>query len=84
MILNHVHFLTVKSCHRSKAVSDGVVIWRATSSVVARACRFQYGITVAKPYDSTNAKHKGRPTFKALDGRDKVENVWRPIVERVS
>ena|SRR5258707_12711827 len=77
-------FPTVKSVCRSKAVSDGAVIWRATSSVIARACRFQYGITISVPYDSKNARHDGRPTFKGDDGRVFVGNVWRPIVQRVS
>ena len=77
-------FPTVKSVCRSKAVSDGAVIWHATSSVIARACRFQYGSIAYVPYDSKNARHRERSTFKGVDGRDNVDNVWHPIVKRVS
>ncbi len=77
-------FPTVKSVCRSKAVSDGAVIWRAASSVIARACRFQYGTIRYLPYDSNNLRHDGRPTFKGVDGRVNVNNVWDPIVQRVS
>src|SRR5260370_42469594 len=84
MISSQVHFPTVKSVCRSKAVSDGAVIWHATSSVIARACRFQYGIIKYEPYDSKNVRHDGRPTFKGVDGEVNVRNVWHPIVQRVS
>ena len=84
MISSQIHFPTVKSVCRSKAVSDGVVIWHATSSVIARACRFQYGIFMKAPYDPRNAMHKERPTINDMDGRRKVCDVWSPIVKRVS
>ena len=84
MIPSHVHFLMLKSGCRSKAVSDGVVIWHATSSVIARACRFPYGNVIMTPYDSENAIHRERPTFKDLAGQNMVTKVWCPIVKRVS
>ncbi|KAF8337473.1 uncharacterized protein EI90DRAFT_2968350 [Cantharellus anzutake] len=66
----------------AKAVSDGAVIWRAASSVVARACRFQYGISTSVKYDSKNPLHSGRLPFKDIDGSELVSGVWDPIVSR--
>ncbi|KAF8305224.1 uncharacterized protein EI90DRAFT_3001470 [Cantharellus anzutake] len=65
----------------SKAVSDGVVIWHATTSVIARACRFQYGSIAYVPYDSKNPRHSERSTFRGIDGRENIDNVWHPIVK---
>ncbi|KAF8337474.1 uncharacterized protein EI90DRAFT_3043110 [Cantharellus anzutake] len=56
---------------KSKAVSDGVVIWRAASSVIARACRFQYGCCGIE-----------RSPVKGIDGRERIPGVWHPIVRR--
>ncbi|KAF8328516.1 uncharacterized protein EI90DRAFT_2974277 [Cantharellus anzutake] len=66
----------------AKAVSDGAVIWRATSSVVARACRFQYGSPLNVKYDSKNPLHSGRLPWKDIDGRSAISGVWGPIVNR--
>ena len=74
----------VKSVCRSKAVSDGAVIWHATSLVIPHGCPFSYGNIVHRVYDPKNAKHKERPIFKDIDGEDIVDNVWYPIIKRVS
>ena len=84
MIPSHGHFLTVKSGCRSKAVSDGAVIRHVISPVIPRAYRFSYGTIVSQPFDPKNAKHKGQPISRDVDGKDGVDNLWYPIVKRVS
>ena len=74
----------VTSDCRSKAVSDGIIIWQATSIVIARACRFPYGNIIQPVYDSENKEHKERPILKGIDGVDRVDGVWNSIIERVS
>jgi len=66
----------------SKAVSDGAVIWHTKRSVVARACRFSYGISSSLPHDHLDPRQFGRPVTKVAGGVDLVNHNWWPLVKR--
>lgn len=68
---------------RAKAVSDGAVIWGCTETVDARMTRHSFGIDLNVRYDLDNIHHAGRETYVAADGKTKVKNQWRTVVEQV-
>ncbi|KAF8337586.1 uncharacterized protein EI90DRAFT_2991950 [Cantharellus anzutake] len=74
--------VTIVNDSTAKAVSDGAVIWCSKQSVVARACRFQYGIVGRVMYNPQNPKHVGRRVTRDIDGINWIPNTWFPIVRR--
>src|SRR5258708_17552911 len=69
---------------RSKAVSDGAVIWRATNSVIARSCRFTFGHPDYILFDPKNEEHRKRGSITLPDGSVRVCGAFDPLAIRVS
>jgi len=58
------------------------VIYHATQTMKARACRFQYGIVGGIPYDENVPEHSSRAWVLGRDGVKWLKNKWYPMVER--
>jgi hypothetical protein len=70
--------------YRSKAVSDGAIIWECAGLVIARRARFSLGSTMSLHYDEENPAHRLRKKFVGLDGVEYISHTWAQIVEKVS
>jgi hypothetical protein len=67
----------------AKAASEGSVLWATKKSVVARATRFAFGISVVVPADPFTAQLLGRPLVQRSDGSKVVRGGWSEIVPKV-
>ncbi|KAG9126352.1 hypothetical protein FRC07_003745 [Ceratobasidium sp. 392] len=74
--------VTDKRWVRSKAVSDGALIWFCSSSVVKRAPWFSYGIEILVPYDPKIQAHRRRKTAIWPSGQF-AKGGWSQIVDKV-
>jgi hypothetical protein len=70
--------------YRSKAVSDGAIIWKCARLVSARRARFSVGTDMRLPYDKKNPAHRVREAKIGVNGVLYVCGVWARIVEKVS
>jgi hypothetical protein len=74
------------ACHlprSAKAASEGSVLWATKKSVVARATRFAFGVSVVVPSDRFTAQQLGRPLLQQGDGSKVVRGGWSEIVPKV-
>jgi hypothetical protein len=67
----------------AKAASEGSVLWATKKSVVARATRFAFGVSVVVPSDPFTAQRLGRPLIQRIDGSNVVRGGWSEIVPKV-
>ena len=67
----------------AKAASEGSVLWTMKKSVVARATRFAFGVTVLVPCHQQIANHLNRPLVHRQDGSVGVAGGWSEIVPKV-
>ncbi|KAG8731538.1 hypothetical protein FRC11_003854 [Ceratobasidium sp. 423] len=66
----------------SKAVADGAVIWHCLSSVVSRAPRYSFGISIRVLYSPIVQDHRERTRHTLEDGNEWVYGAWSPIVTK--
>jgi len=78
------HEIVIVNDATSKAVSDGAVIWRATTAVIARACRFTFGHPDFILFDPTNEEHRKRGSITLPDGSIRVKGAFDPLAIRGS
>ena len=80
----HVYRTLLGYLISSKAVSDGAVIWCATTSVLARACRFSFGHPDHLLYNPEDPDHLDRGAQVLPDGSARVKGAFDTLAVRVS
>ncbi|CAE6460917.1 unnamed protein product [Rhizoctonia solani] len=66
----------------SKAVADGAVVWHCVNSVIKRAPRLSYGISILWPFHPLDSDHIGRKQIEIPSGIY-VQGRWSLIITQV-
>ena len=68
----------------NKAVADGAISYYIDHFVQTRVTKLTYGSKGSIDYNSSDSEHRKRPTFTAISGVKRIDNVFWVILSGVS
>ncbi|KAF8593962.1 hypothetical protein BDV93DRAFT_189709 [Ceratobasidium sp. AG-I] len=63
-------------------IADGAVIWGASNNGISPVPRYSYGFIVSARFDPQINEHRGRETYTASAGYEKVVGAWSQIIDK--